>query len=145
MTSLRGAAAGVLIAGVLALAICAAETVAPEESSPSAVVLEFHNRSAMSIALYPTAIVEACSSMVFDQRAVALGKARLQEEFLRTGSFDAWVPPGAVRYSAGIPGRPIDATEPMTVVVSSKPLKVALGSIRPSDLPPCGGAPVGVD
>lgn len=126
-------------------AACAPYSTEPSASPLAEVVLVFHNRSATQIALYPGVVIEPCSTMVFDRSAVDRGNLRLQEEFLRTGTSDGWVPRGAALFAAGIPGRPDGAAAPMSVVASSQPLQVGLGSIDPSELPPCGGMPLGID
>jgi hypothetical protein len=111
---------------------------------PSPAVLVFHNRSDARIALYPEVIIEPCSTMEFDRAAIDQGKARLDEEIMSDEGFDGWVPAGVVQFQAGIPGRRMGATEPLTVVVSALPIRIEDHRLAPAELPDCGGEPVGV-
>lgn len=111
---------------------------------PSPAVLVFHNRSDARIALYPDVIIEPCSTMEFDGAAIDQGKARSVEAVVSDEGFDAWVPAGAVQFQAGIPGRRIGATEPLTVVVSALPIRIEEHRLAPAELPDCGGDPVGI-
>jgi hypothetical protein len=136
------------MARLLALAVCLALAAGACSVLPGPTVLVFDNRSAVPVALYPDAIVGPCSTMEFDRAAIDHGKAALDAAFRKDGTdgtFDSWVPAGAVHYQAGIPGRRIGATEPTTVVVSALPLRVEVAARVPeAQLPPCGGDPVGI-
>jgi hypothetical protein len=112
---------------------------------PAPAVLVFHNRSEAPIALYPDVTVPPCSTTELDEAAIERGKARFDAAFASTGVFDSWVPPGAVQYQSAIPGHRIGATEPLTVIVSgvAEPRFVE-GWVPASELPVCGGEPVGI-
>ena len=128
-----------------AVALCLALAAGACGVLPEPTVLVFDNRSAVPVALYPDAIVGPCSRMEFDRAAIDRGKAALDAAFRKDGTFDSWVPAGAVQYQAGIPSRRIGATEPTTVVVSALPLRVEVAARVPeAQLPACGGDPVGI-
>ena len=131
-TRTRNRVAALALAVFLTLAACS-----PTSSGPP--VLIFHNRSDVPIALYPDVTVAPCSSVELDQRSIDLANDRL----LSAGS--DWVPAGALRPGWGIQGQQIGSDQPVTVIVSGimQPRFVD-GRVPSSDLPACGGEPVGL-
>ena|SRR5687768_16395583 len=111
--------------------------------APPPAVLVIHNRSDAPIALYPEVTIPPCSTSELDEAAIARGKARLSEEFARNSDFVSWVPAGTVQLTA-VPPQRIGAPAPLTVIVSgvAQPRFVE-GRVSTSELPDCGGQPVG--
>lgn len=126
----------------IALLACVAGVAA---CSPTASpVLVIVNRSDATLALYPTAIVRPCTTLELDQKAIDAGKNALDQAMASDADPYAWVPAGDLQFGQDIPPRRANATEPMTVVVSSQPFRAVEGRVPTSDLPPCGGSPVGI-
>ena len=126
-------ARAVAVAVLLALAVAACDVL------PGPAIVVFHNRSAVAIALLPGMAVAPCSTAEFDQDDLDAGNARWQEDPLQS-----WIPEGAIEYG-GISGGTVGSTEPITVIVSgvTMPREVE-GRVSSAALPPCGGAPLGV-
>ena len=127
---------------VLAFLLCLVVAGACSPSGPTVLVIA--NRSDATLALYPTAIIAPCSTLELDQKAIDAGKAAFDQAMTRDSDPTKWVPAGDVQFGQEIPPRDANATEPMTVVVSSQPFRAVEGRVPAAEMPSCGGQPVGL-
>lgn len=107
-------------------------------------VLVLVNRSDSTIAFYPEVVVPACSSMGLSEEQLRVAKDAFLEAL---GNDDqSWIPAGAKQFTAGVAPRPLGAPDPQTVIVSGTDVPRSVdGVVLESELPACGGEPVGID
>lgn len=101
------------------------------------------NRSDTTIAFYPQVVVPACSSLSLSDDQLRVAKDALLEAI---GNDDqSWIPAGAKEFRIGVAPRPLEAPDPQTIVVSGTEAPRSIdGFVMESELPDCGGEPVGV-
>jgi hypothetical protein len=133
----RGRAAGWV--AFAAIAACAPPP-APSATSAAAIIY-FANRSDTALAIAPDLLIPACGSVSTTPLAYEASRTRGAKQMMD----DTWaIPPGAGFWNGVVfAGDPIQ--DDLTVVISSAhPPAVREGIVAATDLPACGGAPVGV-
>jgi hypothetical protein len=130
----RRALASAAVVMVVAIAGCASPV--PAATPPP--LIHMVNRSNTPLVLGPGVMIPACGSV--SSTFEAYEAARMNAIQLMDGTLE--VPPGAVLWDSPVFAGPEGE---VTVVVSSTgPLAAHPGVVEEADLPPCGGAPVGV-
>lgn len=102
------------------------------------------NRSGRDVAFYPEVVVPSCSSLSLTGAQTEAGRQAL-DAWLHDPESPSWGPGNPVRFERGIVGRPIGAAKPTVIVVSSTAEPQVFDGFVPSELPPCGGEPVGIE
>lgn len=101
------------------------------------------NRSTVSVAVAPGIVVGPCAALGRSWREVEVAAKTLDAAVL-SGADESWVPKGSFYLDGGVPGPPIGAESPTTLVVSGSGRPQLLsGPIAEQQLPPCFGEPIG--
>lgn len=102
------------------------------------------NRSDTPIAFLPGMVVGPCSEVGYTDAQIKAAQDAYQ---VALDADDAsWIPPGAVQFERGIAGQRIGAPKPQTLIISGalEP-NVVDGNVAASQLPACGGPPIGIE
>ena len=136
LAAVKMRAAALMIAAVVGLAPIAC-TEAPEH-----VIV---NRSGRTIAFAPGVVVPPCQSVELTRRQVSAARAEAKRWFREESDPLGWVPPDTVHFQRGVMGAPIGAPNPLSLVITSEAEPQVVHGFVPTDLPPCGGEPMGID
>lgn len=101
------------------------------------------NRSMVPVAVAPGLVVGPCASLGRSWQEVQVATRALDAAVLN-GASEAWVPKGSFHLDGGVPGLPVGAESPTTLLVSGSGRPQLLsGPIFEEQLPPCLGEPIG--
>jgi hypothetical protein len=101
------------------------------------------NRSDTPLALAPGVIIQGCSEAGLTAAEVERASRELTQ--VMVSGDESWIPVGAMQLP-GPPGQRIGAPKPQTLVISGTVgPRVFDGPVPEQDLPPCGGAALGIE